>query len=103
MLGIGLPAPSGGFLERLQANAEHLVRIRPIDASPSDDPSAVLARIEADAAQDNVASALSDVANLPEPGRQVAADWVTRAVARQKALDAANRFVVDTARALGPR
>ena len=41
----GAQAPDGGFLERLQANAGKLVRIRPVDAPPGDDASAVLARL----------------------------------------------------------
>ncbi len=33
----GAQAPAGGFLDRLQANAGKLVRIRPVDAPPGDD------------------------------------------------------------------
>src|SRR6185312_7071644 len=42
---------SGGFLERLQANASRLVRIRPVDAPSGDTPPDVLARIEVHAAK----------------------------------------------------
>ena len=100
---IGTPAASGGFLGRLQANAEHLVRVRPAGAPAGDDASAVLARIEQSAAQENIAAALADIGTLPQAARQVAADWVTRAIARQKALDAARDFATDTTRALGSR
>jgi len=97
------PAASGGFLERLQANAEHLVRVRPAGAPAGDDASAVLARIEQNAAQDNIAAALADVGTLPQPARQIASDWVTRAVARQKALDAARDFAAHSTRSLGAK
>lgn len=100
---VGTPATSGGFLERLQANAENLVRVRPADAPAGNDASAVLARIEQSAAQDNIAAALADIGTLPEAARQVAANWVTRATARQKALDAARDFATGATRALGSK
>ena len=100
---VGAPAASGSFLERLQANAEHLVRVRPADAPAGNDASAVLARIEQSAAQENIAAALTDIGALPEAARQVAANWVTRATARQKALDAARDFAAGTTRALGSK
>ena len=98
----GAQTPAGGFLERLQANAGQLVRVRPLDAPPGTDASAVLARIEYDAAHDDIAAALADIGKLPEAGRQLAADWVTRAISRQQALAAARQLAADTARALGP-
>ena len=94
-------APSG-FLGRLQANASKLVRISPVDAPPGDAPSDVLARIEVAAAHADIAAALADIGKLPEKARQHAADWVTAAVARQKALAAARQFASDAARALQP-
>lgn len=100
---VGTPAAGGGFLERLQANAENLVRVRPADAPAGNDASAVLARIEQSAAQENIAAALADIGTLPEAARQVAANWVTRATARQKALDAARDFAAGTTRALGSK
>lgn len=99
----GAPPPSGGFLDRLQANAENLVRVRPANAPAGNDSSAVLARIEQSAAQDNITAALTDVGSLPEAARQVAANWVTRATARQKALDAARDFAATSTRALGSK
>jgi hypothetical protein len=94
-------APSG-FLERLQANASSLVRISPVNAPPGDKASDVLARIEVAAAHADIASALNDIGRLPEQARQQAADWVTTAAARQKALAAARQFVSDAARSLQP-
>jgi len=100
---LGTPAATGGFLERLQANAENLVRVRPAGAPAGDDASAVLARIEQSAAQENITAALADIGTLPQPARQIAADWVTRAAARQKALDAARDFAADSTRSLGSK
>jgi len=98
----GAPAPEGGFIERLQANAGNLVRIRPVDAPPGDDPSAVLARVEIDAARADIAAALNDLGKLSEPARTPAQAWIAKAQARQAALAAAHQLAADTARALGP-
>jgi len=92
-------APSG-FLERLQANASHLVRFSAINAPAGDKPGDVLARVELAAAHDDIDAALTDIGKLPEKVRQQAADWVTKAVARGKALAAANAFASDAARGL---
>jgi hypothetical protein len=100
---VGTPAASGGFLDRLKTNAESLVRVRPADAPAGNDAAAVLARIEQSAARDNIATALADIGTLPEAARQVAANWVTRATARQKALDAARDFATGTTRNLGSK
>jgi hypothetical protein len=99
----GAPKPSGSFIERLQANAEKLVRIRPLDAPVGSDSATVLARIESEIVKADIAGILADVGKLPEPVRQVAADWVTRASARQQALAAARQFAAVTARALGSK
>jgi hypothetical protein len=76
------------------------VRIQPVDAPPGDRPSDVLARIEVAAAHDDIAAALADIGKLPEKARQLAADWITLAVQRQKALAAARAFASDAARGL---
>jgi hypothetical protein len=99
----GAQAPAGGFLERLQANAGKLVRIRPMDAPPGDDASAVLARIEIDAAHADIAAALADLDKLPIATRAPALDWIAKAQARQAALAAARQIAADAARALGPK
>jgi len=99
----GAQAPAGGFLERLQANAGNLVRIRPVDAPPGDDASAVLARVELEAAQADIAGALSDLGKLPDATRTPAQAWIKEANARQAALTAAHQFAAETARALGQR
>jgi len=97
----GAQAPQGGFLERLQANAGKLVRIRPVDAPPSDDPLAVLSRIENDVAKSDVAAALADLGKLPNPIRAPAQGWISKAQAREDALKAARQYAADTARAIG--
>jgi hypothetical protein len=99
----GAKAPSGGFLDRLQANADRLVRIRPVDAPPGDNPSAVLARIEVAVAHADIPAAIADFAKLPDNVRAPAADWLAKAQGRQAALTAARRLAAESARALGSR
>lgn len=97
----GAQAPVGGFLERLEANAEKLVRIRPVGTPAGDDASAVLARIEIESANADLAGALVDVNKLNSAVRAPVQDWIGKAQARQAALTAAHEFAVKTARALG--
>jgi hypothetical protein len=99
----GVKAPAAGFLGRLQANAEKLVRIRPLDVPPGDDTAAVLARLEIDIAHADINGALADLGKLDAQTRAPAQEWIERAHARQAALAAADQLVAATARALGRR
>lgn len=94
------PTPSGGFLERLQANAGKLVRIRPLDAPAGDTPADVLARIQIKAAAADIDGASAELAKLPEAARKPAAAWIAKVKARQEALAAARSVAVASARAL---
>src|SRR6476661_9865560 len=97
----GAGAAPAGFLERLQANAGQLVRVRPVDAPAGDDPAAVLARLEVEAANADIDGALADLGKLPEPARKPAQAWIAKAKSRQAALAAARDFAAAAARALG--
>ena len=85
---------SGGstFLERLEAHAQHLVSITPVDAPAGNEPSAVMARIEADAEHADIAAALTDIAALPATAKPLAADWVGKAKAREAAIAASRQI-----------
>jgi hypothetical protein len=82
----------GGFLQRLQANAERLVRIQPVGEQSGDDAGAVLTRVDADASRGDVAGALTELAKLPPAVRAPAEDWIKTARAREAAVDASRRF-----------
>jgi hypothetical protein len=97
----GAPPREGGFLERLQANAERLVRIRPLDEPPGDDPAAVLTRIEQRALQADLPGAIKELAKLPAPARAAAQAWIAKAQARLAAVAASRRFAADAYAALG--
>jgi hypothetical protein len=94
-------ASGGSFIDRLQANAEKLVRIRPVDEEPKgDDNNAMLMRIEQRASQGNVAGALSEIARLPAAARAPMQSWIARAQARRKAVEASRRLAADAVAAL---
>lgn len=93
-------AQTGGFLERLEANASRLVRVTPVDAPRGDDASAVLTRIDIAAAHADIAAALADLAKLPDTARAPAQDWIEKAKARQAALATARDFAAASAHAL---
>lgn len=92
------------FLEKLQANAEKLVRIRPIDEARGDDRIAVLTRIEQRAAQGNIAGAQAELSKLPADIRALASlqVWTAKADARAKAIEAARKLAADAVTSLKP-
>jgi hypothetical protein len=96
-----MPAPAGGFLDRLQANAEKLVRIRPVDEAAGDDPAAVVSRARAKAARSDFTGALTELNALPANIRAPAEDWIKKVEARNAAMNASRRAVADALAALG--
>ncbi len=97
----GTPQAPAGFLARLEANAGKIVRVSPVNAPHGDKPADVLARLEVDAAHDDIAAALADLNRLPAPARAPAQDWIAKVKGRQSALAAARNFAASTAQALG--
>ncbi|MGC1778791.1 MAG: hypothetical protein WBB34_12640 [Xanthobacteraceae bacterium] len=88
------------ILERLEANARHLVRITPVTAPAGNTPQAVIARIEADAARADIAAMQSDVAALPVSVKPLAGPWLDKAKARDSALQASRQITADALAAL---
>jgi hypothetical protein len=99
----GTPPPSANFLAKLEANANQLVRIRPVHAPPGNDVLAVLARLDVDSANADIPAALADLAKLPAKLRAAAAVWIGKAKAQQVALHAARALARATARTLRPQ
>jgi hypothetical protein len=95
------PEPAGGFLERLQANAERLVRIRPIDEAPGDDPPAVVGRAQAKASRSDLTGAAAELNALPANLRAPAEDWIKKVEARTAAVNASRRLAADALASLG--
>jgi len=93
--------PDSGFFDRLKFSASRLVRIRPADDSASDDPTAVLGRIEARAAASDIVGALAELAKLPPQVRAPAQGWIEKAEARIKAVAMSRQLAADAIGALG--
>jgi hypothetical protein len=98
----GTPPRDGGILDRLQANAERLVRIRPVDEVPGEDVSAILSRIEVRAAHADIVGVQTELAKLPPAVRAPAFDWMAKAEGRAKAIEASRRLAAAAAAALKP-
>jgi len=86
----------GGIMDRLAQNAERLVRIRPINEAPGDDPATVVARADAKATHGDLSGALAELGALPAPVRAPAQAWMKKAEAQIAALAAA-RALADNA------
>ena len=88
------------FLERLKANAQKLVRITPAGAPPGNDPADVVARIKFDAAHGDIDGAVTDINQLPDPAKTLAADWIKKAESRGAAIAASRQIAADALAAL---
>jgi hypothetical protein len=93
-------ASNSSFLDRLENNAQRLVRITPVDAPPGDDPASVVTRIGVDAAHADIAAALADIGKLPDAAKPLAAAWVEKAQARNAAVAASKKLAADALAAL---
>ena len=97
----GVAPRDHGLLDRLAANAEKLVRLRPVQDVPGADPSAMVVRVEVKAAHADIAGALAELAKLPVNVRAPAEDWIKRAESRAAAVQSGNRIAADALTALG--
>jgi hypothetical protein len=97
----GQPTQDRGLLERLQANMERLVRIRPIEETPGDDPSTIIVRAEIKATHGDIRGALAEISALPDAVKAPAAQWIKSAQLRVDAVEAVHKFSVGALAALG--
>jgi hypothetical protein len=98
-----VPAPKeSSLLARLEVNAQKLVRITRTDSAPAgDDPSSIIARVDMDARNNDLAGALADIARLPAQPRALAEGWVQKAKAREEAIAASRRVEAEAVAAIG--
>jgi hypothetical protein len=89
------------ILGRLQANAEKLVRVRPVNDVQGDDAGAIVSRIETRSARGDIAGAVTEAEKLPPPTRDLAAAWIAKAQARVAAIEAAGRLATSSLAAVG--
>jgi hypothetical protein len=97
----GAAPREGGFLERLQVNAEKLVRVRPTEEVVGNDPAAIIARSEAKASRADLSGALAELAKLPPAARAPAEPWIKKAEARIAAIETSRRLAADALAGLG--
>jgi len=96
----GAAAKDGSFIQRLERSAKNLVRVTPIDAPPSDEPSAIIARLNADAERADIADAVAEIDRLPQSAQTLAEPWVQKVNARNAAIAAGRRIAADALAAL---
>jgi hypothetical protein len=90
-------AAEGGVFGQILAYGRSLVRIRPSDAVPGDDPAAIVSRVEAALKQGDLAAAHAEWEKLPAAEQDVSRPWAEQ-VADRVAID---RLVEELALALG--
>jgi hypothetical protein len=101
MLRIAQPGDGdGGFLDRLQANAQRLVRIRRIEDGPGDDPTSIIAHLELRAIHMEVPAVLAELAKLPPAVRAPAEPWIKKAQMRVAAIALSHRLEAEALTAL---
>jgi hypothetical protein len=88
------------FLGRLEAHAQKLVRVTPVDAPAGHDPAAVVMRLTIDAARGDIAAAQNDIVDLPDAAKSLATDWVKKAQARDLAIGASRQIATTALAAL---
>ncbi|RIK97829.1 MAG: hypothetical protein DCC74_06430 [Proteobacteria bacterium] len=94
------PGAAAGLLERLQASATRLVRIRRDGPAEGDSRPAIVARAGAAAKSGDLDAAKRELMTLPAAERAPVAAWLARIDARQAALAASRSFAATAAAAL---
>jgi hypothetical protein len=94
------PKTQSTFLDRIEVNAQRLVRSTPLDAPAGDDPGSVAMRISFNASHGDIDAALTDIAKLPDAAKSIAASWVQKAQARNAAIAASLKLTADALAAL---
>jgi hypothetical protein len=84
-----------GIVDRLQAGAARLVRIERTDAVVGNDRNAIVSRVTAAAARNDIAEARRELKTLAPADRAAAQAWIDKADARDAALAASRQFAAD--------
>lgn len=93
-------AQPSNWIERLEASASKLVRVRPVGEG---DPSSAVARISAAARSNDVVAARRELERLPQAQRAPAQGWIARNDAREAARKATADFAAKALAALPQR
>lgn len=95
------PVEDAGILDRLQAGAERLVRIRRTDAPAGEGRNDIVNRAAAAARRDDVATARRELMTLGNTDRAPFQAWLMLVDARDAALTASRQLSTDAVAALG--
>jgi hypothetical protein len=93
-------AASTGLIDRLEASAARLVRIKPVGESAANDTGGVVSRIATAARRNDVTAARRELDRLDVSQRAPAEAWIKRIDARDAARKATSDFVVQSLAAL---
>ncbi len=94
------PGAAAGLLERLQASATRLIRIRRDGPVDGDSRPAIVARAGAAAKSGDIDAAKRELMTLPAAERAPVATWLAKTDARQAALVASRSFAATATAAL---
>ena len=95
------PVEGAGILERLQAGAERLVRIRRTDTPAGTGRNDIVNRAAAAARSDDITPARRELMTLNNTDRAPFQSWITLVDARNAALAASRKLATDAVEALG--
>lgn len=95
------PVDGAGILDRLQAGAERLVRIRRTDAPAGEGRGDIVSRAAAAARRDDIATARRELMTLSNTDRAPFQAWIALVDARDAALVASRQLATDAVAALG--
>jgi len=95
----GTPARDTSLLGRLQSTG--LIKVRPLNEAPGNDPTTVLGRADVKASRGDLAGARAEVASLPAAVQAPAQSWIARVDARDAALAAARKLAENAIGTLG--
>lgn len=95
------PVDGAGILDRLQAGAERLVRIRRTDAPAGEGRNYIVNRAAAAARRDDIATARRELMTLTNIDRAPFQSWIALVDARDAALAASRQLATDAVAALG--
>lgn len=95
------PVDGAGILDRLQAGAERLVRIRRTDAPAGEGRNDIVNRAAAAARRDDIATARRELMTLTNTDRAPFQSWIALVDARDAALAASRQLATDAVAALG--
>ena len=88
------------MIDRLWSSASTLVDVRPVGARvQGNEPSAVVARLEAAIVGGDYARALSEYDALPDASKQAGADFIAKVRARQTADDLVSKALAEALKA----